>query len=62
MMTETEKRFKKYCLENNIAFLGLPLVQNVEFTSEYKQNFAVFEKSLLHELIDVVSMQNAVYY
>ena len=62
MMTETEKRFKKYCLENNITFFGLPLVQNVESTSEYKQTFAVFEKSLLHELIDVVSMQNAVYY
>ena len=62
MMSETEKRFKKYCLENNVAFFGLPIVQNAEFTTEYKQHFGQFEKSLLHELMDIVSMQNAVYY
>ena len=59
---KSERRIYQKINQNNFAFIGLPIVQNAEFTTEYKQHFAQFEKSLLHELINIVSMQNAVYY
>ena len=62
MISETEKRFKKYCIDNKIEFFGIPIVQKSSFTAEYKETFARFEQALFKELIDIVAMQNAVYY
>ena len=62
MISETEKRFKQYCIDNKIEFFGIPIVQKSSFTAEYKETFARFEQALFKELIDIVAMQNAVYY
>ena len=32
MLSETEKRFKQYCQDKRIEFIGMPIVQNAEFT------------------------------
>ena len=46
MKQETEKRFKKYCTDENVPYKGCPLIQEEGFTEEYLEVFAEFEKKL----------------
>ena len=58
MKQETEKRFMKYCEDEDVKWIGCPIVQPETFSEEYKQLFAKFEKVLLAELLNLVRMQN----
>ena len=62
MKSETEKRFRKFCADENVEYVGCPLISTEGFTEEFKQIFAMFEKKLINELSNIIRMQNAVYY
>ena len=62
MKQETEKRFKKYCADENVPYKGCPMVSAEGFTEEYLEVFAEFEKKLQNDLNNTVCLQNTVYY